>query len=82
MSVYIPRKPPSTTIASCYPEKPMLTCRICMRLREGNPPHIDVRQFVVIDASLFVRDGACPMFEGRPAAVPHSEPAERESEFA
>jgi hypothetical protein len=82
MSQYIPRTAPDDTIASCYPEKPMLACRICMRLREGRPPHIDVRQFVIIDASLFVRDGVCPMFEGRPTVAPHTEPAERESEFA
>jgi hypothetical protein len=79
MSLYIPRKPHDESKASCYPEKPLLVCRLCSRHREGRLPHIDVRQFVVIDASLFAKGGECPMYSARDVAAPFCEPREHEA---
>ena len=59
----------------------MLTCRICMRLREGRPLPVEMRQFVIIDSSLFAKDGVCPMYEAKPVARPFIE-RETESELA
>lgn len=61
-------------LTTCYPERQLLSCVLCMRLRRGAVP--ENRQFVVIDASLFVKDGACPMFEGRPTVRPYAEQPE------
>jgi len=55
-----------TTPAECYPEHKIAACYSCTRnrIRPALPP--EQRRKEIIDASLFVKDGVCPMFEGRP----------------
>ncbi len=74
------RKPPGydTSPTPCYPEQKTLECNLCSRWRSGVPIPAERRQFVIIDASLFMQDGVCPMYEARPSVHPYAEPVERE----
>lgn len=72
---YVHKTPPDESKAPCYPEQPSLACRLCTRWRSALPIPVEKRQFVIIDASLFVRDGVCPMYEARPSVHPYSEAA-------
>lgn len=82
MSIYTPKTPPDDSLAPCYPSAQMLVCSTCARFRRGDPLPVDVRQFVVIDASVLRRPGQpCLMHEARPTSRSYFEPIEHE-EFA
>jgi len=65
-TTYIRVTPLDTAPAECYPEHKIAACYSCTRnrIRPALPP--EQRRKEIIDASLFVKDGVCPMFEGRP----------------
>jgi hypothetical protein len=60
--------PPNTSLTPCYPERQQVVCPMCMRWRhtKADPD----RKFVIIDASLFLQNGVCPMYEARASAMP------------
>lgn len=73
-SNYTRRTPIDDSQAPCHPTQRMDACYLCTRWRIAPEAPVDQRQFVVIDASIFASNGACPMYEARPVSQPYSEP--------
>ncbi len=67
-SRYVRRTPIDDSKAPCFPEGRREFCLTCTRWRSAMPVPAERRQFVVIDASLFIADGVCAMYEARPSA--------------
>lgn len=59
--------------ARCYPERKIAACYVCSRHRLGYPTPPEQRPVEVIDASLMIKDGKCPLFIERRAAKPYAE---------
>lgn len=62
-----PQQSPDFARAPCYPSCRTDYCYLCSRFMDAREP-IN-RQFVIIDGSVVVKDGSCPMYEAvRPFA--------------
>lgn len=66
-SSYTRRTPIDTSQAPCHPTQRMDACYLCSRFRIAPEVPAEERQFVVIDASTIASNGACALFEARPA---------------
>lgn len=62
---------PDASLAPCYPAHRSNACMVCVRRKDGEPPHD--RRFVVIDASTVLQYGVCGMFSARPAVRAYAE---------
>ena len=52
-------------LAMCYPSQPTIACENCARYRPGFAMPAEQRFIPVIDGSVVVRSGVCPMQELR-----------------
>lgn len=70
---YISRKPLDETRAPCHPSQRMDACYVCTRWRLLDEPEPEARENEVIDASVIWINGACGMFDPKPAVKAYCE---------